>query len=146
MKISVINSTGVHFYYCNGGGSKPTNYLFSIRTAIKVICSNSLNFHLKTIFKLYTKHLLQIFKYVGLSSRCEIMFIKGWKKTPVITEVGQEGGLWNTQIYQRFTIGKGLQNKHVIMVNIILFALWIGYLTGHIANWDKLGLSGLHCK
>lgn len=56
----------------------------------------------------------------------------------VITEVGQEGGLWITQIYQCFTIGKGLWNKHVIMVNITLFALWIGYLTGRITktNWD----------
>lgn len=64
----------------------------------------------------------------------------------VITEVGQEGGLWITQIYQRFTTGKGLQNKHVIMVNITLFVLWIGYLMGHITNWDKLGFSGVHCK
>lgn len=26
----------------------------------------------------------------------------------VITEVGQEGGLWVTQFYQGFTIGNGL--------------------------------------
>lgn len=44
------------------------------------MCSSSLNFHLKPIFKLYAKHLLQIHKYVGLSSRCEIMFIKGQNK------------------------------------------------------------------
>lgn len=59
----------------------------------------------------------------------------------VITEVGQEGGLWVTQLYQGFTIGNGLWNKHVVIVNITLFALWIGHLTGH-----KLGFREVHCK
>lgn len=64
----------------------------------------------------------------------------------VITEVGQEGGLWITQFYQSFTIGKGLWNKHVVIVNITLFALWIEYLTGHITNRDKLGFRERQCK
>lgn len=58
----------------------------------------------------------------------------------VITEVGQEGGLWITQFYQSFTIGNGLWKKRVVIVNITLFALRIGHLTGHITtetSWDS---------
>lgn len=51
-----------------------------------------------------------------------------------IIEVGQEGGLWITLLYQCYTIGNGLRNKHVVIVNITLFALRVGYLAGHITN------------